>query len=276
MRSTPLRADKLLKRPALQRTRCRPAALAPRSDDPARRRRRVAAPPAATAPPAAAAAASGMSWGAAIAAAGVVAVGGAAFALSRYLGAAAPAAPAERRAALEAFAAGLSGGEFAGVPEVTAEQLRGLLEGDAKVVVVDVRTPEEQQVSMIPGPPGAVVTRPEFEADPARWRGYQAVCQCTVGYRSGVYAQRIAAAVDGAGPAAAANLRGGILAWTHAGLPLVDPATGAATRRVHVYAPRWALHGDGYAPVAFGTPLLRLVQENVSRMLGLGKAMATT
>lgn len=44
---------------------------------------------------------------------------------------------------------------------------------------------------------------------------------------------------------------------TYSGLPLVDPATGAETRRVHVYAPRWAWQNDGYEAVAFKAPLLR-------------------
>ena len=43
----------------------------------------------------------------------------------------------------------------------------------------------------------------------------QAVCQCTVGYRSGQYAQRLNASPD-AGLASAANLRGGILAYVSA------------------------------------------------------------
>lgn len=120
----------------------------------------------------------------------------------------------------------------------------------------------------------------------------QAVCHCTVGYRSGQFAQQLLQAGG-----EAYNLRGGILGYvstvlycllnpclacscrrtsyvpcpdghpppqntipppfqTHAGLPLVEPATGAPTKRVHVFAPRWAMHGDGYTPVAFQQPLL--------------------
>jgi hypothetical protein len=35
----------------------------------------------------------------------------------------------------------------------------------------------------------------------------------------------------------------------------VEPATGASTHRVHAYAPRWALQGEGYTPVYFKKPL---------------------
>lgn len=47
-------------------------------------------------------------------------------------------------------------------------------------------------------------------------------------------------------------------AWnqTHAGLPLVDPSSGTETQRVHCFAPRWALHADGYTPVVFERPLV--------------------
>ncbi|KIY96987.1 hypothetical protein MNEG_10975 [Monoraphidium neglectum] len=180
----------------------------------------------------------------------------------------------ERRARLEQFCNTLRDETFVGVPEVTAQQLRDKLDGGGGVVLVDVRTPEEQQVSMIPGPPGFVVTRAQFEADPGKWRGCQAVCSCTVGYRSGQYAQKLltSSAVTDAGLSGAANLRGGILAYTQAGLPLVDPATGEATQRVHVYAPRWAFHGEGYTPVAFNRPLLSMLKEAVFNALGLGKA----
>jgi hypothetical protein len=217
---------------------------------------------------------------------------------------------------------------------------------------------------MIPGPPGAVVTREEFEADPSRWRGCQArrrraPCRAPIPAHSALGVARglarpslrarppnialprrsqptraPARAAAGGGQlhgrpavrqvrAAAAGgrrrrgrprlgrqparrhprlgaapggrcLRGpraderpslacvatfGRVSFhrpdcrlrrlhsndwppplpqkTHAGLPLVDPETGGATRRVHVYAPRWALQADGYDPVVFPRPLLR-------------------
>lgn len=49
---------------------------------------------------------------------------------------------------------------------------------------------------------------------------------------------------------------------TQAGLPLVQRQEGqdaTATQRVHVYAPNWALQGDGFEPVVFQAPLLRWV-----------------
>jgi len=40
-------------------------------------------------------------------------------------------------------------------------------------------------------------------------------------------------------------------AQTQDGYPLADGVTGAPTQRVHVYADKWALQGDGYEPVTF-------------------------
>ena len=44
------------------------------------------------------------------------------------------------------------------------------------------------------------------------------------------------------------NLGAGILAWVHAGRPVVDPQ-GAETRRVHVYGAKWDLLPEGYEGV---------------------------
>ncbi|GLC54207.1 hypothetical protein PLESTB_000834900 [Pleodorina starrii] len=120
-------------------------------------------------------------------------------------------------------------------------------------LLVDVRTPAEQQVSMLPGPDA--VTQREFEErGPEAFRGRRIVCYCTAGYRSGLFADksRRSHGLD------TYNLRGGILAWTQAGYPLTDPRDGAPTRRVHVFSKDWALQGEGYEPVVFQRPLVAL------------------
>lgn len=185
-----------------------------------------------------------------------VAAASTAFWVSRYLSEdPAGTSAEERRAKLANYADGLATNIFVGVPEVTAPELRQLLDDEGKrVVLVDVRTSEEQQVSMISG--SHVVTAVEYEEDRGKWKDYQVVCNCTVGYRSGQYAKRLM----GEG-VKAANLRGGIVAYTQAGLPLVDPSTAQDTKRVHVCAPRWAMQGDGYIPVVFKQPLLSMAKE---------------
>lgn len=104
------------------------------------------------------------------------------------------------------------------------------------VVFIDARSEAERAVSTLPG----AVSEQDYLADPGRFAGKQAVIYCTIGYRSGVLVQKLAAK-----GIAAANLAAGILGWLHAGGPLVD-ASGAPTRRVHVYGRTWDL-----APLAY-------------------------
>ena len=81
----------------------------------------------------------------------------------------------------------------------------------------------------------------------------------TVGYRSGKLAQDLVEKkLD------AYNLKGSILAWTHASLPLTDryeAVHGSANvgegscgdpegvKRVHTYSQAWAMQADGYEAV---------------------------
>ncbi len=110
---------------------------------------------------------------------------------------------------------------------------------DGDVVFVDARSEAERAVSTLP----AAVSEQDYLADPSRFAGKQAVIYCTIGYRSGVLVQKLAA-----NGIAAANLAAGILGWLHAGGPLVD-ASGAPTRRVHVYGRTWDLAPLTYTAV---------------------------
>lgn len=144
---------------------------------------------------------------------------------------------ADKRARIDALYSDYKD-EFPDVPETNPEALQAALKAAAPPVVVDVRTEEEQRISMIPG----AISQHEFEVDPARFEGREVVTYCTIGYRSGVYAQKLREKGW-----KASNLRGSILAWTHAGLDLVR--TGAPTRRVHVYGATWDLAAEGYEAV---------------------------
>jgi rhodanese-related sulfurtransferase len=124
---------------------------------------------------------------------------------------------------------------FAQVEGITARELRDLRD---EVVLVDVRTPKEQAVSMIPG----AITRDEFDADRARYAGSRVVAYCTIGARSGEFAAELHEQGW-----KVRNLEGSILAWTHVGGDLVGPD--GPTNRVHVYGRRWNLAADEYEPV---------------------------
>lgn len=126
---------------------------------------------------------------------------------------------------------------FRDTPSISVADLQEELKtGD--VVLVDVREPRERAVSTIPG----AIDVETFERDADRYKDRTVVTYCTIGARSGTYAeslQRRGFQVR--------NLRGSILAWTHAHQPLVT-GTGE-TRRVHVYGPAWNLAAQGYEAV---------------------------
>ncbi len=127
--------------------------------------------------------------------------------------------------------------QFPGVEDLTVEELDRLRE-IVDVVLVDVRNPPEQAVSMIPGS----ITSTELESDPSAYAGRTLVTYCTIGHRSGLYAQKLQAAGF-----RVFNLKGAILAWTHAQRELVDAE--GSTRKVHVAGPRWSLESSDYDPV---------------------------
>jgi rhodanese-related sulfurtransferase len=118
------------------------------------------------------------------------------------------------------------------VEEVLARQKEGNL------ILVDVRKPEERRVSMIPG----AISVGEFERDQAKYTDYTVVAYCTIGYRSGIYVQELSRR-----NLRSANIKGGILAWVHAGQKVINED--GETRKVHTYGSRWNLVPEGYEAV---------------------------
>ncbi len=126
---------------------------------------------------------------------------------------------------------------FPKIADLTAEELQRRLAG-GNVVVVDVRSPEEQAVSMIDG----AITSDDFEARLDTYEGATVVAYCTLGHRSGLYVQELQSRGW-----TALNLIGAIVAWTHVGGALVDGD--GTTRMVHVWARRYNLAAEGYESV---------------------------
>lgn len=125
---------------------------------------------------------------------------------------------------------------FAQVPEVAVTEA---LAHPERYVLVDVRTEAEQAVSRLPG----AVLASQVEADPKAYQGKHLLAYCTIGARSGAWAARWRDQ-----GLQISNLPGSLLAWTHAGGPLVDPS-GRPTTRVHVYDATWNFAAPGYDPV---------------------------
>ncbi|MEO0537165.1 MAG: rhodanese-like domain-containing protein [Cyanobacteria bacterium P01_A01_bin.123] len=126
-------------------------------------------------------------------------------------------------------------------PEVEAISVAKLQQWQQQddIILVDVREPEERLVSILPG----AISREAFERDRDRYQDKTIVPYCTIGYRSGLYAQDLQ--VQGF---RVFNLAGSILSWTHAGGVLMN-AEGMATHQVHVYGSQWNLVAEDYEAI---------------------------
>ena len=132
-------------------------------------------------------------------------------------------------------------GRQTAAPIVTTGQIQSLrsTEGlEDSFVIVDVRDKVETDVSVIPG----AVTQAEFERTADQQHGKTVLVYCTVGHRSGIYAQKLQN--DGWD---ARNYKGSILAWCDNHLPVVT-RDGKDTKRVHTYNSSYSL-ARGYQAV---------------------------
>lgn len=125
---------------------------------------------------------------------------------------------------------------FPSVPDVTAEEALNLVEKD-KALLVDVRTEREQQVSMLPG----AVTQRDFKKNPDAFRGKVVLVYCTIGWRSAGFAESMRKQ-----GLAVVNVKGGLLAWAHAGGTFHHQ--GLPTKNVHVYSREYNLLPAEFSP----------------------------
>lgn len=126
---------------------------------------------------------------------------------------------------------------LSGVPEISVAEWLSRPRGQS-AVLVDVREPEEQRVSMLPG----AITQQQFELSGDRYRGVLVVPYCTIGLRSGLYARELQAQGY-----RVRNLAGSALAWAHAGRPF--SSAGRPSQRMHVFGADWNLLPSGYEGV---------------------------
>ena len=120
--------------------------------------------------------------------------------------------------------------EFPDLPELSSRSLQELIhDARADYIVVDVRTPQERNVSTIAG----AIDNEYFERNAVSYLNKKIIVYCTIGYRSGYYADELRQkGFD------AYNLSEGILGWTHIDGLLVDPQ-GVAASKVHVFSRPW-------------------------------------
>ncbi|GIK86264.1 MAG: rhodanese-like domain-containing protein [Burkholderiales bacterium] len=123
--------------------------------------------------------------------------------------------------------------DFPDVDTIDAAALARRLADGEPLLLVDVRTPQEQAVSTIPG---AVCVAPSIGPD-----GVAALAKDTrpivVYCAAGVRSARLARALVAAGATEVRNLDGGIFAWANEGRPLAGPDGPA--QRVHGCDAQW-------------------------------------
>lgn len=114
--------------------------------------------------------------------------------------------------------------------EVTVGELVGWLEQRSArgkpLVLVDVRSDREREISMIPG----AISKADFEQAGDVYRDAVVVSYCTVGGRSFAYTRQLSQqGFD------AVNFKASIIGWCEAEQELMTPG-GEPTNRVHVYS----------------------------------------
>ena len=126
---------------------------------------------------------------------------------------------------------------FPDVVTVTAEQVLGWQQSE-EVVLVDVRALEERAISTIP----SAITVEEFQENFDTYAGHKIVYYCTIGYRSGQFAQVLKRK-----DITIYNLHGGMLGWVHDGGKVYDKS--GQSFRIHVYGRPWELAPEDYEEV---------------------------
>jgi len=118
---------------------------------------------------------------------------------------------------------------FPKVKDFSAGQILQLMDRE-RIIFVDIRKTKEQAVSMING----AITEMEFRRNLSAYRDYIVIGYCTIGSRSGKLARKLKKKGINM-----FNMRGGILAWLHAGG--IVHKDGKPVDRVHVYGRKWNL-----------------------------------
>jgi sodium/bile acid cotransporter 7 len=127
--------------------------------------------------------------------------------------------------------------EFPDVRDVSPREAMELV-NTGRVVFIDVREANEQNLSRLPG----AITIDSFLENFETYNDFIKIGYATISYRSGIIAQELHQK-----GIPMYNLRGGLLAWVHGGGKVYKGT--AETRRIHVYSPEWDLGPDGYESV---------------------------
>ena len=151
--------------------------------------------------------------------------------------------PLENETEFDALVGGFSA-QF-GVQEITARELIRRQARGENLRLLDIRTPQEQSVSRIPG---ALPLQPDTDLaiylarrSPEKTAPELTIAYCTGGYRSArSIARAREQAKDAGGLERLVNLRGGAIAYANQGGEFVEPVRHEPTRKIHGYNAQWA------------------------------------
>ncbi len=129
---------------------------------------------------------------------------------------------------------------FMEVDEISPEYaMKEFNSGD--VLFVDARTEAEMSVSTLP----KAISKEEFLDNKNLYKNKKIVSYCTIGYRSGLFAQKMKKS-----NIKVYNLSAGILGWTHGGGKVYDSR--GIVQRIHVYGKDWDYAPNGFDTITFG------------------------
>lgn len=118
--------------------------------------------------------------------------------------------------------------KFPGVKHLSISEYKKLQLQSKKIILVDVRSAVEMDVSILP----SAITKAEFRKNKSKYKDHIIITYCTIGYRSSQYALKLKEqGFD------AVNLKGSLLAWTHQKGKLMSK--GVETKKAHVYSEAW-------------------------------------
>jgi rhodanese-related sulfurtransferase len=122
---------------------------------------------------------------------------------------------------------------YPSVPQLSTRKLHELRQGSASLVLVDVRSREEFDVSHLRSAVNLQSVEQIAEVVKER-RAFNTVLYCSVGFRS----TRIAQVLIERGVAGVMNLEGSIFQWANEGRPIYRGEV--PVQEVHPYGKRWA------------------------------------
>ena len=172
---------------------------------------------------------------------------------------------------------------FADIPRASGKEVVQLRDSGCKVVLIDVRSTAEMDVSVLPGAIGAEEFERRCRSSPEEYHDAICIPYCTIGFRSGLYCRRLLAGEFGLPAPDDVRNGEGVVLWSFD----VGTYEGGA-RALHVYGSEWDVAAAGFETVRFGArghlagalrlivSLLRLVRSRLARFVPAGRYRGRT